>query len=68
MAVQPRCPNCGVLMRDVPQGWPYPAWGHIESAETGDVTSDFDVPKIYGGRRMTHQQSARAGGHVHGLG
>jgi tRNA(Ile2) C34 agmatinyltransferase TiaS len=32
-AEQPRCPECGVLMRDMPEGWVCPSCGHSITAD-----------------------------------
>ncbi|MET0888194.1 MAG: hypothetical protein ABWX92_17285 [Mycetocola sp.] len=49
-ALQPRCPDCGVLMRDVPDGWVCPSCGHKSTADplTGPLP-DFDGHSIHGG-------------------
>jgi rubredoxin len=49
-AAQPRCPDCGVLTRDVPDGWVCPSCGHKSYAVplTGPMP-DFDGHSILGG-------------------
>ena len=61
---QPRCEECGVLMRDIPGGWECPACGHVlmltmqeqewtfpdvpDFPDFPDIP-DFDGPSIHGG-------------------
>jgi hypothetical protein len=47
---QPRCVNCGVLMRDVPGGWDCPACDHAEFPPLNrKLRPEFDGPSIRGG-------------------
>lgn len=50
---QPRCPDCGVLMRDDPRGYKCPSCGYLEdhSAEYAQIEMppEFDGPSIQGG-------------------
>lgn len=51
--VQPRCPECGTVMRDDPRGFHCAGCGHVDdhSAELADVTipPEFDGLSIRGG-------------------
>jgi tRNA(Ile2) C34 agmatinyltransferase TiaS len=50
---QPRCEECGVLMRDIPGGWRCPACGHVDAPvvmqQQQQQLPDFDGPSIHGG-------------------
>lgn len=46
---QPRCPEDGILMRDVPGGWECPHCGHVQQAQDVEPPSEFDGPSILGG-------------------
>ena len=46
---QPRCPECKVVMRDIPGGWKCPACGHVEFAQFAQQPIDPDLPGIHGG-------------------
>jgi ribosomal protein S27AE len=49
-AQQPRCPECGTLMRDVPGGWQCSACGHADYlARDGKMPPAFDGPSVKGG-------------------
>lgn len=45
---QPRCPECGIVMRDVAGGWKCPECGETMTADVVDVPR-FDGPSIRGG-------------------
>lgn len=47
---QPRCEECGVLMRDIAGGWQCPACGHQLLPTTQiPVAPRFKGPAIHGG-------------------
>ncbi|WP_171013084.1 hypothetical protein [Microbacterium sp. 2FI] len=50
---QPRCPLCGVLMRDIPGAWRCPACGHVYAPtmmqQQQQEQPEFDGPSIRGG-------------------
>jgi len=46
---QPRCPEDGILMRDVPGGWECPHCGHVQQAQDVEPPPEFDGPSIWGG-------------------
>lgn len=49
-AQQPRCPECGTVMRDVPGGWKCGGCGHADyPAIDGRQQPTFDGPSINGG-------------------
>jgi hypothetical protein len=49
-AVQPRCPDCGLLMRDAPGGWTCPSCRHNITADPlTDPMPDFEGRGIHGG-------------------
>lgn len=50
-AEQPRCPECGVVMRDVPGGWQCPSCGHANFPKLDRIVipPPFRGPSIHGG-------------------
>jgi hypothetical protein len=69
-AAQPRCPDCGVLMRDVPEGWVCPSFGHQNRADLlTDPMPNFDGHSIHGGEQLArvttpHRDYRRHHAHV----
>ena len=51
--VQPRCPSCGVVMRDHPKGFQCPECGLADDLskkmDAVVIPPDFDGPSIHGG-------------------
>lgn len=46
---QPRCPTCGVVMRDEPGAYVCPSCGEVEAMPAVEVPPPFDGPGIHGG-------------------
>jgi tRNA(Ile2) C34 agmatinyltransferase TiaS len=46
---QPRCPSCGVLMRDVPDGVTCPECGYHEPHDVVAMPPEFSGPTVRGG-------------------
>ena len=46
---QPRCPEDGILMRDLPGGWECPHCGHVQQVQDVEPPPEFDGPSILGG-------------------
>ncbi|WP_164478100.1 TFIIB-type zinc ribbon-containing protein [Microbacterium sp. ABRD28] len=46
---QPRCPNCGVVMRDEPGAYRCPACGRVIEVADVPPAPVFDGPAIHGG-------------------
>lgn len=47
--VQPRCPRCGIVMRDIAGGWICPACKYTSFAQLAQQPIDPDLPNIHGG-------------------
>lgn len=48
-STEPRCPECGVVMRVEPGGWRCPECGRVEPIEQVAIPPHFDGLGIYGG-------------------
>ncbi len=46
---QPRCPECGVVMRDDPAGAVCPECGLTQPHDDVVMPPEFDGPSLYGG-------------------
>ncbi|HWU30508.1 MAG TPA: hypothetical protein VN041_15610 [Microbacterium sp.] len=42
----PRCPDDGILMRDIPGGWVCPHCGHVQQAQDVEMPPEFDGPDL----------------------
>jgi len=47
IGAQPRCPNDGIVMRDVVGGWLCPECRHVEQAQDVEMPPAFDGPDIH---------------------
>jgi len=45
-APMPRCPDDGILMRDIPGGWVCPHCGHVQQAQDVEMPPEFDGPDL----------------------
>ncbi|WP_460004524.1 hypothetical protein [Microbacterium xylanilyticum] len=48
-STEPRCPECGVVMRGEAGGWTCPECRRFEPVEQGPLPPPFDGPAIRGG-------------------
>lgn len=48
-AQQPACPECGIVMRDIPGAWQCPHCGHLQLHDDIELPPEFDGPSIHGG-------------------
>lgn len=49
LGAQPRCPHCGIVMRDIDHGSVCPECGYTELFVAVDMPPEFDGPSIKGG-------------------
>ncbi|MGX1694083.1 hypothetical protein ACWIBQ_01690 [Microbacterium keratanolyticum] len=48
-STEPRCPDCGVVMRSEEGGWTCPACRRFEPVEQGPLPAELRGPGIHGG-------------------